>query len=415
VKLSETEAEVFEALRGIPVIDAHEHLVPEAVRTARRVDFFVLFSHYCSADLASAGMDPALYATLQNDEAMSPEEKWKLFEPYYRMIRHGSYARPARIWVQEVLGYEDLTAANCREVSERLQEGNRAGLYQRILRDMCHIESALVDNGEHHREYDMDLLKPLWRIIGYEQGAPVRAYRASGGPDRLDGYLDWVCAQGEELCGVGTFGLKLISFPYARGAKGEVEAAFRALQHPKTEARVTGRERTLLLGAVCDRTFDLARRHNLTVAVHSGVWGDFRESHPCHLIPLAAAHPDVRFDLFHLGMPFVREAVFVGKMLPNVSLNLCWNSVVSPEVTVRMLDECLDMVPLNNIIAFGADYRIAVEKVYGHLVMAKESVARALAKRVDRGQMDVAEAAAIARLWFYDNPVAIYGLHEGRQ
>ncbi|MBI2299298.1 MAG: amidohydrolase family protein [Armatimonadetes bacterium] len=410
MRLSPTEAELFEALREIPVIDAHEHLVPEAVRLAQRVDFSILFAHYCCADLVSAGMAPADYQRLVGDQDLSPEEKWKLLEPYYPMIQHGSYARPARIWLKQVLGLDELTADNCREVSESLEEGNRPGLYQRILRDMCHIESALVDNAEHHAEYDMELLKPLWRITQYALGDSVRAYRAEGGLDSLDDYLDWMMARGEALLQTGAFGLKLFCFPYARPRRDEAEAVFRAVQSPDQETRLTWTDRAPLLGAVCDRAFELARREHLTVAVHSGVWGDFRESHPCHLIALACAHPQVRFDLFHLGMPFVREAVLVGKMYPNVTLNLCWNTVVSPELTVRMLDECLDLVPLNNLIVFGADYRVAVEKVYGHLVMAKQAVARSLAKRIDRGQMDVAEALRIARLWFHDNAVAIYGL-----
>lgn len=46
MKLERTERELFEALSGIEVIDAHEHLVPEARRVARKVDFFILFSHY---------------------------------------------------------------------------------------------------------------------------------------------------------------------------------------------------------------------------------------------------------------------------------------------------------------------------------------------------------------------------------
>ena len=414
MRLTETEAKLFEAFGDLKVIDAHEHLVPEVVRTAREIDFFILFSHYCSADLASAGMAQDVYQKLRDDQTLPVEKKWELFSPYYPTIKHGSYARPGRIWLNEVLGYHDLTARNCRDISERLQESNCPGLYERVLRGMCRIESALVDNGEHHTAYDMDLLKPLWRITNYGSGGPVRAYLASGGANTLDGYLDWVGARGENLRRVGMFGLKLISFPYSKPQRNEAEAAFRALQDPESEARVAWADRAHLLGAICDRAFEMARRHGLTVAVHSGVWGDFRESHPCHVIPLATAHQDIHFDLFHLGMPFVREAMFVGKMQPNVSLNLCWNSVVSPELTVRMLDECIDMVPINNVIAFGADYAIAVEKVYGHLVMAKEVVARALARRVDRGQMDVEEATRIGELWFYGNPVAIYGLGECR-
>jgi predicted TIM-barrel fold metal-dependent hydrolase len=125
---------------------------------------------------------------------------------------------------------------------------------------------------------------------------------------------------------------------------------------------------------------------------------------------MAARHPDVAFDLFHLGVPYVREAVLIGKMFPNVTLNLCWNSVLSPELTIRMLDECLDMVPVNNIIAFGADYNLPVEKVYGHLKMAKEVVARSLAKRIRRGEFGHEEALRIAGMWFHGNPTRIYHL-----
>jgi predicted TIM-barrel fold metal-dependent hydrolase len=200
--------------------------------------------------------------------------------------------------------------------------------------------------------------------------------------------------------------VKIVSYRYEPPNRTRADAAFQALLHDGTPAG----DMLHFTSLVYHRCFAFALKHDRTVAVHSGVWGDFRQSHPCHLIPLAQAYPGNRFDLFHLGMPFVREAVMIGKMFPNVSLNICWNTIVSPEQTVRMLDECVDLVPLNNLIAFGADYRTAVEKVYGHLVMAKEVVARVLAKRIDREQMDLDDAVHISKLWFHDNAVRLYGL-----
>ncbi|HJN15152.1 MAG TPA: amidohydrolase family protein, partial [Armatimonadota bacterium] len=332
MNLSTTEAGVFEAIAEIDVIDAHEHLVPESVRVAMKVDFFILFANYCRADLISAGMAPDTYARLLDDEEMGPDEKWEQFAPFYPMIKHGSYARPARIWLNEVLGHEDLTAANCVEVSEQLQSENTPGVYERILRDQCHIRSALVDNSEHHEQFDMDLLKPLWRFSQYTMPATVQ----HAGAATLDAYLDQVDAEGERMIGVGAFGLKMMVFEYNPRSRERAAEAFALMADPSRAGELTREHVMAFQSAVCDRAFEVAKRHDLTVAVHSGVWGDFRESHPCHLIPMAAANPGVNFDLFHLGMPFVREATFVGKMYPNVSLNLCWNSVVSPEVTVRM-------------------------------------------------------------------------------
>ncbi len=326
------------------------------------------------------------------------------------MIKHGSYARPAQIWLRRVTDYADFTQSNAREVSALLQRDNRAGLYDQVLRQMCNIQAALVDNAEHHAEYDMDLLKPLWRITKHTAPNTMRRFVDKAAPaDRtLDGYAAWLEAEGKRMLKIGMFGIKMICFDYKKPNPQAADAAFAKLANgPSSMAPQDWR---VLRCAAQDRLMGFAREHGLTVACHSGVWGDFRDSHPCHLIPLAQAHPDVHFDLFHLGTPFVREAVMVGKMFPNVSLNLCWNTVVSPAQTARMLDECIDLVPMNNIIAFGGDYRITVEKVYGHLIMAKEVVARVLAKRIQAGLMDQPDAIRVAKLWFHDNAMDIYGL-----
>ena len=106
----------------------------------------------------------------------------------------------------------------------------------------------------------------------------------------------------------------------------------------------------------------------------------------------------------------VRDAVLIGKNFPNVSLNLTWCSVISQQLTYRMLAEIIDMVPDNKIIAFGGDYRCCVQKVYGHLVMAREVIAAALADRIETGDFDKEYALHLAKLWFHDNPKRIYHL-----
>ena len=163
---------------------------------------------------------------------------------------------------------------------------------------------------------------------------------------------------------------------------------------------------------VHDEMLKAAGELDMTVAVHAGVWGDFRELDPKHFIAEAQRHPDVRIDLFHLGMPMVRDAAMMGKNFPNVFLNLCWTHVVSQRMARRGLDEVLDMVPVSKIIAFGADYRVVVEKAVGHLIMARENVASVLAGRVEDGEMTESQAVQIARLWFYDNPKRIYQLED---
>jgi len=153
-----------------------------------------------------------------------------------------------------------------------------------------------------------------------------------------------------------------------------------------------------------------AAEENLVVAVHTGMWGDFRTLEATHMIPLIQRHPATRFDLYHAGMPSVREAGVMGKNSANVWLNLCWCHIISPMMTRSLLGEWIDMVPVNKIIAFGGDYCHPVEKVYGHLTMARENLARVFAARIEEGLMDKDDALALGRQWFYETPRALYGL-----
>ena len=111
-----------------------------------------------------------------------------------------------------------------------------------------------------------------------------------------------------------------------------------------------------------------------------------------------------------MGMPWVRETGVMGKNFPNVWLNLCWCHIISPVMTRAALDEWIDLVPVNKIFAFGGDYGKPVEKVYGHLVMAREDIAMVLGRRVEQGLMTEDQAVAVAHRWFYDNPKEAYGL-----
>ncbi len=145
------------------------------------------------------------------------------------------------------------------------------------------------------------------------------------------------------------------------------------------------------------------------LAIHTGVWNDFRTNDVKHLIGLIARHPDTRMDLYHLGIPSVRDAIQVVKNYANAYLNLCWAHIVAPDMLVTTMREAMDMVPVNKVFAFGADYILFVEKVYGHLHMAKENIALVLGDRVERCLMDLDEAKVVLKQWFYDNPREFYG------
>jgi len=418
-----TADKLIEALERIPVIDAHEHLVPEKERTSMTVDFSVLFSQYTTIGLVSAGMPQESLDRLYgqtSEQRISVEEKWGLFREYYPYIKHMSLLQPARIWIRDVLGFDDINDDSFMDISRRLQENNKPGIYRKILKDMCSIEFALAcrDEPEAYDEDDRSMIMPLLVISSFfpSKDGFMQKYFSSIGPDAVPDvgeYLEWIFEEKKAAVEQGIYGVKSRCFPGYDPDRKKAQEIIEALYSGKLEPGTVTNPISAtapLVSVINDRGVEFARDRGLTVAVHSGVWGDFRDLAPGHLIPVAVKYPDVKFNLFHLGMPYVREAVMIAMIFPNVSLNLTWAHAVSQQTTIRTLDECMDMVPLNKIIGFGGDYISQIEKVYGALKMTQENIARVLAKRIDKGDIDVDEALQIARMWLYDNAKEIYGL-----
>ena len=179
----------------------------------------------------------------------------------------------------------------------------------------------------------------------------------------------------------------MASSPYQPPDRKEAISAFETLRSGELSQLSTPPERNPFIDYLVDQMIAFAGQQDLVVAVHTGYWGDFRLLDPLHMIPLLQRHPTVRFDIYHLGFPWVREALMLGKGFPNVWLNLCWTHIISQRVVVSALDEAIDLIPSNKLLAFGGDYGLPVEKVYGHLVMAQEDIAEVLARRVAENQM----------------------------
>ena len=223
----------------------------------------------------------------------------------------------------------------------------------------------------------------------------------------LDDYIDALQAYIRRVKGEGAVGLKMMSNPFESPSREEAGAAFESL---RTGAVANLPARNALVDYATDEAIKIASREDMVVAVHTGYWGDFRMLDPLHMIPLIQRHPETRFDMYHLGYPWVRESLMLGKGFANVWLNLCWTHIISQEFATSALDEAIDLLPMNKVIAFGGDYGTPVEKVYGHITMAREDAARVLARRIKRRQMTEGQALDLARGWFHDNAAELYRL-----
>jgi predicted TIM-barrel fold metal-dependent hydrolase len=223
----------------------------------------------------------------------------------------------------------------------------------------------------------------------------------------VDDYLDWARHRLRQMAAGGTVAFKTSSNAYAEPDRQTALAEFAELQ--RTGNRLGDRLTTPLYSYIHEELLKAAEPLGLPVAVHTGFWGVNRHD-PAHFIPVIERHPNIHFDLFHSGIPYVRVLGTMAVNYPNTSINLCWAHSINMAMSASALDEYIDQVGTDKIIAFGGDVHWMVEKVYGHLELARQNVAAVLAKRVDEGLMDLCEAERVAQAWFVENPARIYRL-----
>lgn len=105
-------------------------------------------------------------------------------------------------------------------------------------------------------------------------------------------------------------------------------------------------------------------------------------------------YPNTKFVLFHGGYPWMGEYGALGKMFPNVYLDLVWLPQISRQAAVDSIGQMLDAVPFNKFF-WGGD-RHVIEESAGSLALSKDVLAEVLSRRVARGLLDKELAREIA-------------------
>jgi hypothetical protein len=150
-----------------------------------------------------------------------------------------------------------------------------------------------------------------------------------------------------------------------------------------------------------------ARDRGLVVQVHTGM-ARLTGSSPMHLAPILEEYPDVTFDIFHGGYPWVHEVAALAHNYPNVRLNLTWLPQLTTSGAISALKEWLQLVGDPRRLSWGGDC-VLVEEAYGALLAARHTVARALAELTNEGYVELPAAERAARAVLRDGGAEIYG------
>jgi hypothetical protein len=415
--MQKTYQDLLEHIRTLPVVDTHEHLFPEALRLTESTDFFTaIMGHYLSTDLFSAGM-PQHNLDKLRDKHVPFDEKIPFFLPFWEKTDNTAYCRVIKIAAKDLYGIETFNRETLPELNSRFNEMNKPGIYKTILQEKCRIKYCLWDQFYTDKPEKDDFFRLSLRLDDIvlinssdEIQALEKKYNMSiKTPETLESIMEVAITAHKPR---GLTALKC-ALAYARTldftpvSKPEAILVMDKILRNRFSEQDAKTLQDYLM-------YSLAQKcgwHGLPLQFHTGILegngSQIMNTNPALLTDLIIHNPGTRFDIFHAGYPFGGEMAAMAKMFPNVYLDMAWTHIISPAYSQRYLAEWLDTVPVSKILGFGGDYCFA-EGTYGHLKIAEENIAQALAVKVNDGIFAMDEAKKYAGMLMFGNADALY-------
>jgi hypothetical protein len=356
------------------------------------------------------------------------ETRWKIAEPYWHAAESTGYGRSLALAAKDLYGIEEINAKTIAELDRRFRAARaKGGHYRFVLQEKSGIALSIRDSMPlPYRETDDPFVFALKvdRFISLSHYSQLQAIAREAGRE-VHCLADW---------------MEIVRSHIERHLNGRTRvvclkcalAYQRSLRFDKVsqhDAELAFNEffedRNLPLwrpGIKAGKAFEdwmahficsVADEHALPFQIHTGIQEGngnvVYNSDPTLLTNLFLEYRNVKFDVFHMGYPYVMELGVLAKNFRNVFIDMCWGHIISPEAARRALVEWLDAVPANKINAFGGDYCF-VDGVYGHQALARRNVASSLALKVEDKTLSLARAEEIASWLFVENPKRLFGL-----
>jgi len=435
--MSDSYPELKKHVDGIKIIDTHEHLPSEEERISQPVDVLSqFFIHYTSSDLLSAGM-PEEELSMIRDTSLPLEDRWDVFEPWWEMIQNTGYSRCMEIAARDLYGVDGINHDTYMELSKRIAEQNKPGLYKWVLKEKAGIDISVLDPLTDNQYVDREFFAPVLRIGDfvtisnrYELEVFARKYDA-----KIHSFSDLVSlVKNLFICNTGIVGIKIAQayrrpLYFEKRTFAEAEESFNRLFKIRTFTRVITdplkdeskmvpdspgiSELVPMQDYLVHLAITEAMKCDIPIQIHTGLHEGneniLSNSDPMHLVNLFMEYHDAKFDIFHGSWPYCGTLGALAKNFPNVYVDMSWMHIISPAKSRTALSEWLDEFPVNKILGFGGDY-LTVEGAYGHSVIARDNVARVLSEKVDQGDYSIDQAKKYASWILRDNPKRLFNL-----
>jgi len=410
-------------LRGIPVVDVHEHHMPDTLGAAGVGLRELLQESYAGWTQARPyplpGESPV---TLGAGPAGSTQ--WKDIAAYTEGSGTNAAVRNMLAAVAELhgLGAAPITEDNWTELDRRIRQRHADAAWPGSVMQRAGISAAISDP---YKDPLMDVRASLgpryWSVLrinalAFGWNDAVRDHNGHNGRELLsrvgvqarsfDDYLAGLPLLMDRLAGLHKVGLKN-ALAYDRSVDFDTvdldaaRAAWGAADPSPARQKAFG-------DVVVDRLARLAGERDIPLQVHLGS-AQIRGSRPLSAAGLIERNPRTRFLLMHLAWPWSDELLGMAFVYRNVWLDLTWSWLLSPSRFLVSFRQAIDALPDESRMMLGGDTWHA-EEAYGAISLARRLISRTLEACVRDRDFRVADAERLGRRILHDNAAAFFHL-----
>ncbi len=396
-------------LRGVPVIDVHEHHMPAQLLGRQPGLLQLLQESYAGwtreRPYPLPGEPPVTPGTFSDGPG-----SWTDIAPFVQDSGTNAAVRSLVRALGELygIGSGQITRDNYEKLDREIRRRKADPSWHEAIMDRAGIRIAVSDPyldplldvrralGERYRSVlRINALAFGWHPEARDHnGNNGRSLLGALGldPGSFDEYLEALALLLDRLTGLNKVGLKN-ALAYDRSVDFDaldLQAARRAWGKPDPDER----ERKAFGDCVVDRLCRLAGERDLPVQMHLGS-ALIRGSRPLQAAGLIERHPRTRFLLMHLAWPWSGELLGMAFVYRNIWLDLTWSWLLSPTRFRHAFREAVEVLPDESRMMLGGDSWHA-EEAYGAIRGARELVGGTLDELVREGSFGRRDAERLA-------------------
>ncbi|PCJ56303.1 MAG: hypothetical protein COA79_19230 [Planctomycetota bacterium] len=425
------ENELFEALAEVPMIDVHTHLRDDQL-SARGLHDILLY-HMSISDLYASGYQYGQRLS-NNPDCLEVENRLKSAMPYLLKTMNTSIRWGVQLILKDLYGWEKrLSEDNWQEahqvIKDRSEKNRALEIFKTLNIKRIGTEYLNKGKGKNQNLFQYALewgffarkqwgftdtpLYELERCWGKQPSTPTEIGLTERDKDiqkiksiedvesALHYYVDTLP---EEILSIATHISADYSMLLPSDAEFEKALSNREDCNPDNESIYASYIHERFLSILEEKRPDIV--FQFSYGAEPMPYETMSRSSEQSIKGIAEfihRHPDLKFQCFLASAKDNQGFCTMCRELPNFSLAGFWWHNFFPSIIETVMDERLDMLPLNQQIGFFSDAYFT-EWVYAKAIIVRHALATNLEKRINRGQVDTKEALYIAREILFESP-----------